>query len=135
MSRPTIAEINLQALKNNVKKLKKISTSKLYPVVKANAYGHGLKQVIKTINNLVSGFCVATFEEAIELKKLTTKSVLCMEGPYDLKELNIFEKIVSLVLIVISLSDLNIQNLGIIRNVFVFKLISMKLYFSSITLR
>ena len=92
MSRPTIAEINLQALKNNVKKLRKISTSKLYPVVKANAYGHGLKQVIKTINNLVSGFCVATFEEAIELKKLTTKSVLCMEGPYDLKELNIFEK-------------------------------------------
>lgn len=60
--------------------------------MKANAYGHGLKQVIKTINNLVSGFCVATFEEAIELKKLTNKSVLCMQGPYDLNELKIFEK-------------------------------------------
>lgn len=92
MSRPTVAEINLLALRNNVKKLKSISNSKVYPVVKANAYGHGLKQVIKTINNLVSGFCVATFEEALELKKLTSKSVVCMEGPYSYKELNIFEK-------------------------------------------
>ena len=80
LSRPTIAEINLQALKNNVKKLKKISTSKLYPVVKANAYGHGLKQVIKTINNLVSGFCVATFEEAIELKKVNDQKCLMYGG-------------------------------------------------------
>ena len=93
MSRPTIAEINLLALKKNVKKLKKITRSKIYPVVKANAYGHGLKRVIETINNYISGYCVATFEESIELRRLTSKSIVCMEGPYNLVELKNLEKL------------------------------------------
>ncbi len=93
MSRPTVAEINLLALKKNVKKLKKITRSKIYPVVKANAYGHGLKRVIETINNYISGYCVATFEESIELRRLTSKSIVCMEGPYNLVELKNLEKL------------------------------------------
>ena len=90
LSRPTVAEINLLALKKNVKKLKKITRSKIYPVVKANAYGHGLR-VIETINAYISGYCVATFEESIELRRLTNKSVVCMEGPYSLEELKILK--------------------------------------------
>lgn len=93
MSRPTIAEINLSALKKNVRKLKKLTNSKVYPVVKADAYGHGLKKVIENIDGIISGYCVATFEESLELRKITKKSIVCMEGPYDLNELKNFEKL------------------------------------------
>ena len=90
MSRPTVAEINLTAIKKNLKKLKSLSKDALfYPVVKANAYGHGYKAVTKEIESLVHGLSVATTEEALSVRKITKKSILCMEGPYDLKELNL----------------------------------------------
>ena len=88
MTRPTVAEINLSAIRKNLKKIKSLSKGSLiYPVVKANAYGHGYKEVVKEIENLVNGLSVATTEEALEIRKITNKSILCMEGPYDQKEL------------------------------------------------
>ena len=93
MSRPTIAEVNLSALNKNVRKLKKLTNSKIYPVVKADAYGHGLKMVVESIDPLISGYCVATFEESLELRKITKRNIVCMEGPYDYSELKIFEKL------------------------------------------
>ena len=93
MSRPTIAEVNLSALNKNVRKLKKLTNSKIYPVVKADAYGHGLKMIAKSIDRIISGYCVATFEESLELRKITKKNIVCMEGPYDSSELKSFEKL------------------------------------------
>ena len=88
MTRPTIAEINLSSIQQNVIQLKKISPNSLcYPVVKANAYGHGLKKVVEAIDALINGYCVATSEEAINLRRLTSKSIVCLEGPYNSNEL------------------------------------------------
>ena len=93
MTRPTVAEINLSAIRKNLKKIKSLSKGSLiYPVVKANAYGHGYKEVVKEIENLVNGLSVATTEEALEIRKITNKSILCMEGPYDQKELDLLIK-------------------------------------------
>ncbi len=45
MSRPTVAEINLSSIKFNIKQLKALAPDSLFfPVVKANAYGHGIKK-------------------------------------------------------------------------------------------
>ena len=72
MTRPTVAEINLTAIRKNLKKIKSLSRDSLiYPVVKANAYGHGYKKVVKEITN---------------------KNILCMEGPYDQKEFDLLIK-------------------------------------------
>lgn len=88
MTRPTIAEVNLSSIQQNVIQLKRISPNSLcYPVVKANAYGHGLKKVVEAIDALINGYCVATSEEAINLRRLTSKSIVCLEGPYDSNEL------------------------------------------------
>ena len=77
MSRPTVAEINTAAIKKNLKKLKSLSKDALfYPVVKANAYGHGYKAVTKEIESLVHGLSVATTEEALSLRKVT-KNLTC----------------------------------------------------------
>ena len=87
MSRPTVAEINLSSIKFNIKQLKALAPESLFfPVVKANAYGHGIKKVVKAIDSKVNGYCVATTEEALSLRSITKKSVVCMEGPFDQNE-------------------------------------------------
>ena len=56
------------------------------------------KKVVKEIENLVDGLCVATTEEALEIRKITNKNILCMEGPYDQKEFEMetFNKVIDL---------------------------------------
>ena len=89
MSRPTKAEINFSSLNFNLKKLRKISPkTKFFPVVKANAYGHGVREVVKYLENKVEGFCLATTEEAINLRKTSNLRILDMEGPYDMSDIN-----------------------------------------------
>lgn len=69
--RPTRAEINLENIKFNVGIIKKFvgRNVDLLAVVKADAYGHGLKQVSKTLErSAVKIFGVATIEEGIELR-------------------------------------------------------------------
>lgn len=70
--RPTIAKINLQAIKANVKGLKQHikQNVQIIAVVKANAYGHGDVQVSKAA--LTAGatlLAVATADEAVHLRK------------------------------------------------------------------
>jgi len=68
----TWAEINLKALENNVKILRKqiSNNTKFLGVVKANAYGHGSVQIAKKLQECkVDMLGVACIEEAIELRK------------------------------------------------------------------
>jgi len=61
--------IDLAALQHNFQQVKKYAAnSKIMPVIKANAYGHGMLQVAE---NLISadGFAVAQLSEAITLRK------------------------------------------------------------------
>jgi len=88
LNRPTFAEIDLKALDNNLKSLKRaVHTAKFFPVIKADAYGHGIEKITKHINNKVDGFCVATSEEAINLRSISKKTILDLEGPYDLADM------------------------------------------------
>ncbi len=51
---------------NNIKFLKSFSPdSKFFPVVKANAYGHGLEEVVSIIDDYVDGYCVHSIDEGI----------------------------------------------------------------------
>jgi alanine racemase len=68
------ATIDLEALCKN---LALVGThcpeSKIFPVIKSNAYGHGMEQVARAISTSqteVSGFAVATLQEAVELHEL-----------------------------------------------------------------
>ena len=88
MNRPTIVEIDFKSLDFNLKKLKnKINSSKFFPVVKADAYGHGVKEISQFLKNKVDGFCVATSEEALNLRMFSKKPILDLEGPYDLEDM------------------------------------------------
>lgn len=72
MKRPVWAEVDLDALKNNVQEMRRITNSnaQLMAVVKANAYGHGLEQIARTaLQNGASWLGVALLQEAIALRE------------------------------------------------------------------
>jgi alanine racemase len=90
-AKPT-AVINLEYLKDNARLARaQAPDSKLLAVVKANAYGHGVHQVVKALRDeaLADGFAVARFEEALELRQ-TQKDipVLVLGGVYTNNELD-----------------------------------------------
>lgn len=89
MSRGTTAVININNLKHNFQVLRELAPGKLVLVVKADAYGHGLKQVVKALDN-ADCFAVATIEEALTIRKYRPKvKVLLLEGYLDKAELKI----------------------------------------------
>jgi len=80
--RPVWAEIDLGALKHNLNIIKKYTTSEIMPIVKANAYGHGVVEVVKTLKNEgIKRFGVAFLEEALELRKHFSDLTLMVIGP------------------------------------------------------
>ena len=69
---PTWVEINLDAIANNVKNIKKLIGEKkeLMSVVKGNAYGHDILEVSSVVlNNGATRLAVARLEEGIFLRK------------------------------------------------------------------
>ena len=88
--RPLKATINHQALLNNLSHIKKIANqSKIMSVLKANAYGHSLVNVAKTLKNS-DGFAVLSVNEAIELRENNFKqTILLLEGFFDENEVKI----------------------------------------------
>lgn len=69
--RTTWAEIDLDALENNIKEVKKVSNGKdIIGVIKADGYGHGAVDIYSTLlKGGVNKFAVAVITEAIELRK------------------------------------------------------------------
>lgn len=69
--RPAYVEVDLAKLKRNLQnELQAVPAgTKVFAVVKANAYGHGLVKVAQSeIEYGASGLCVATLDEALEVR-------------------------------------------------------------------
>ena len=94
----THIEINAKNLVHNLKEFEKLTDRKIMLAVKANAYGHGLKEVISITRELpsIDYYAVDTLEEALTVKAVdNNKKILVIgwaDGP-QLKEmiLNGFE--------------------------------------------
>src|SRR5215470_4597428 len=70
LGRPTVAEIDLRALRANYRAINHFANgAKVMAVVKADAYGHGAVEVARTLRDEgCAHFAVATVEEAAELR-------------------------------------------------------------------
>jgi alanine racemase len=86
LSRPTIAEIDLGALRFNLNQLRRLTGGKaeVLAVVKANAYGHGAPEIARELESAGAPiFGVATTEEGIELRlNGITAPILVFGGTY-----------------------------------------------------
>jgi alanine racemase len=85
-SRPTIAEIDLAALRHNFQQVKKSIPAGcgILAVVKADAYGHGFMDIAMELEKLdVAAFGVAFLAEGIQLRKSgIDRPVLILGGIY-----------------------------------------------------
>lgn len=85
-SRPTFAEINLAALRENYRTVRASVPSRagILAVVKADAYGHGFLEVSRELEQQgVDAFGVAFLAEAIQLRKSgIDKPILLLGGVY-----------------------------------------------------
>ena len=91
MSRPTKVIVNRQAIKNNLALANSLApTSKFVSVIKANAYGHGLIEIAKTLSDATEAFGVACIEEAISIRNAGIENpILLMEGLFTEDELQV----------------------------------------------
>lgn len=90
--RPTRAEINLGALRHNLRVLGRAAAFELpagrkpcevWGVLKADAYGHGAPAVARTLERAgMPGICVALLEEGIELRGAGIRLPILVMGGY-----------------------------------------------------
>lgn len=82
-SGPSIA-ISRAALQNNVYALRHRLPTKavLAPIIKANAYGHGRRTVLKALEPEVDAFCLAEPDDALEVAGLTPAKIICLGPTY-----------------------------------------------------
>ncbi len=79
--RPTFLEVNLSRLKNNLTAIRAhVAPAKVMPMVKANAYGHGVDGVAPFIEPFIDYFGVATVEEGIRLRELGVAKPILVAG-------------------------------------------------------
>jgi alanine racemase len=82
--RPTRAEVNLAALRHNLRVIARhAGRAKVWPVLKADGYGHGAPAVARTLERAgAEGFCVALLEEAVELRDAGVRAPVLVMGGY-----------------------------------------------------
>jgi len=89
--RPTYLEVNLTQLKQNIENIRAhVAPAKIMPMVKANAYGHGIDGVAPFIEPFVDYFGVALVEEGIHLRELGIKKPILVAGGTLIEQLPLF---------------------------------------------
>ena len=83
--RPTTATVRLADIVHNYDLACRLApASKSIAVIKANAYGHGMLEVARKLQNLVPAFAVALVEEAVQLRDAgITRPILVLQGVND----------------------------------------------------
>ena len=81
MPRPITATIHIDAMRHNISIAQQRSpTSKIWAVVKANAYGHGLERAIKGFGD-ADGMALVELNAAVSLRELGWKKpILLLQG-------------------------------------------------------
>lgn len=89
--RPTFLQINLSQLEKNFSAIRsRVAPAKVMPMVKANAYGHGVDGVAPFIEPFVDYFGVAIVEEGIHLRELGIKKPILVAGGTLAEQLPLF---------------------------------------------
>lgn len=75
--------IDYQSIKKN---LKAFSSKKLCVMVKANAYGLGMKEICEFLKNKVDFFGVASYDEAVKVRELINTPILIATTQRDIQK-------------------------------------------------
>ncbi len=79
--RPTYAVVSLSRLRANLAAIKaQVAPARVMPMLKANAYGHGLEAVARCLAPQADAFGVALVEEGITLRRLGIEQPILVTG-------------------------------------------------------
>jgi alanine racemase len=94
MPRPILATIHLSAFQNNLNVARRAAPdSKVWAIVKANAYGHGIERVFEGLRG-VDGFALLDLQEAQRVRALGWRGpILLLEGAFDLRDLELCSRL------------------------------------------
>ncbi len=92
MSRPIRATLDLSALRRNFSVARKSAQgTRLWAVIKANAYGHGLMRVAEALDDLADGYALLELDDAVALREAGFRQpILLLEGFFEADELPLF---------------------------------------------
>jgi alanine racemase len=93
MPRPISATIHTAALANNLSVVRRFAgPSKVWAVVKANAYGHGLARVFPGLRG-TDGFGLLDLDEAVKLRELGWAGpILLLEGFFRSTDIDVIDR-------------------------------------------
>ena len=93
MPRPILATIHLNAIAHNLAQVRRhvqhteTDTVRIWAVVKANAYGHGIKNIYPALYEHADGMAMLDFAEAEQVRQLGwQKPILMLEGCFSLDD-------------------------------------------------
>jgi alanine racemase len=94
MARPIQALIHTQALRDNLAGVRQASRdARVWAVVKADAYGHGIKRVFEGLR-AADGFAVLDLQEAQTLRDLGWRGpILLLEGVFEQRDLELCSRL------------------------------------------
>ncbi len=95
MPRPIRARLDWAALRHNHRIVRKHSgNARVWSVVKADAYGHGLLSAALALMEVTDGLAVVELEGAIALRDAGIRQpILMLEGPYQADDLPLFAEL------------------------------------------
>ncbi len=94
MPRPIQATIHLQGLRHNLARVRRAAPdARVWAVVKANAYGHGIERVFDGLRG-ADGFALLDLAEAQRVRDLGWRGpVLLLEGAFELRDLELCSRL------------------------------------------
>jgi alanine racemase len=94
MPRPIVATIHSQALAHNLTRMRSVAPdSRIWAVVKANAYGHGIERVWGALRS-ADGFALLDLAEAQRLRALDWRGpILLLEGCFEARDLELCSRL------------------------------------------
>lgn len=84
MPRKTVARIDMEALRYNYRKASGLAAgARAMAVIKADGYGHGIRDVARALQDDAPKFAVACIEEALAIREAGVKvPVVLLQGPH-----------------------------------------------------
>ena len=94
MPRPIIATIHPEAVRHNLERVQQaVPDAKLWSVIKANAYGHGIENVFEGLR-ATDGFAMLDLDEAQRVRHLGWRGpILLLEGVFEPRDLEICSRL------------------------------------------
>lgn len=94
MPRPILATIHSGALRHNLERVRQaVPDAKLWAVIKANAYGHGIERAFDALRG-ADGFALLDLSEAERVRQLGWRGpILLIEGVFELRDLELCSRL------------------------------------------